>query len=78
MIEYVENVHPELEVLFLSDGKTPDQREVPILLRRTTESVARRVAPAGCSRIRGKARGRNYWSRTEASGIEVMGYLIGG
>ena len=76
VVENVENIHAELEVISLSDGEALHEREIPILLVRPAESIARCCTPSSSSWIAGKARRWDYRRSPEASGIQVVRYFV--
>src|ERR1044072_85454 len=73
MVPNIEHVHPELEIVALLNSEMLLNREVPVLLVRTTESVSRRVAITGCA---GPCRKRNVVghlrTRRPARDVQVM------
>src|ERR1043166_1780080 len=73
MVENVECVHTELERVRLFYRERLLQRDVPVLLVRSTKRIAWSGAEAGCSRVGSPVdcgQSRNERGRAEASRIE--------
>src|SRR2546423_203090 len=76
MVPNVENVRPELEIVVLLNSETLLNREVPVLLVRTAESVPRRVAiPGGAGSCRERNVVGHLRTRCPASDVQVMSNL---
>ena len=73
VVPHIEEVGGEAQVLPLGNLYIFDQREVPVLLPRTTEDVAAEIAEAGCTEVGvdGTLRRVKLWRCRECSRIQI-------
>ena len=69
MVPKIKEIRPELKLMAFLDAEALDQREIPVLLERTTEGISRH----GSKSRRARSAIRNQGGRSETSGVEIVG-----